>query len=125
VGQEITLVNEDGLCHRFFSAQAPQPFDGGLLKPGGSSTLRFEVPGPVPVYCALHGGRQAMILVVPTRTFAVVGPTGEFVLPGLQPGRCVPEVWSEGAQGQPVDFMVPAGGLADLELAVTAARPAR
>src|SRR5688572_25199131 len=77
-GTRVSFTNQDRIFHRFFSSSANQVFDTGLLAPGSSSAVGLDRAGAVNVYCSLHEGRQATILVTPTSQSAVVGPRGEF-----------------------------------------------
>jgi plastocyanin len=95
VGRSVRIVNEDEICHSFFSSSPNNAFDLELLKPGEAGTVRFEHPGPVQVYCSLHSGKQATILVAPTAYFAVVDHGGEFAIDNTEPGHYVLEAWNE------------------------------
>jgi len=96
----VRFVNEDRICHRFFASSKHNEFDLGLLQPGTSNEWQFQHPGVVHVYCSLHVGKQATILIVPTPYFAVVRPTGEFAIENLAPGTYDLETWSEGVPRQ-------------------------
>jgi hypothetical protein len=85
-GQTVRIRNDESICHRPFSSSTGNAFELPLLDPGDVGKVSFDEPGLVRVYCSLHAGEQASILVVPTPYFAVVGPTGEFALDGLPPG---------------------------------------
>ena len=110
VGRSVCFVNEDAICHGFFSSSIDNTFDLGLLQPNDTRTVRFEHPGLVHVYCSLHSKKQSTILVAPTPHFALVGPTGEFEVENLWPGRYVLETWSEGRPSQRVEVTVSPGG---------------
>lgn len=108
-GQTVRFENYDDIYHRFFSSSLPNAFDLGMLEPGTSRTIRFDHPGPVQVYCSLHGGKQATILVVPTRHFTLVGSTGEFRIPNLVPGEYLLETWADGVPPGRMELTVPSG----------------
>jgi hypothetical protein len=110
VGQRVRVVNGDRIFHRWFATADHAPFDTGPLAPGAEFALRFDRPGPVHVHCALHEGRQATVLVIPTPHFAVVGTHGEFELRGLSPGPHELETWGEGLPPQRFRVTVPPSG---------------
>ena len=122
VGQRVRLVNDDLICHRWFSSAEQHAFDTGMVAPGTDRMLRFEQPGAVHVYCALHEGRQATILVVPTPHYARVGRHGEFEIDGLLPGPHELETWAEGLQPHRLGVLVPDGGGTVIEFPIDAAR---
>ncbi len=116
VGQSVHIVNEEEVCHGFFSSSAPNAFDLGLVKPGASSTLCLTQPGTVHVYCSLHAGRQATILVVPSPYFGVVDPAGEFEIKELPPDEYVLETAGEDLGAQPQHVRVRGGGAELVEI---------
>jgi plastocyanin len=107
VGCTVHVVNDDDICHSFFSSSGKNAFELGLQKPGESSSMRFEAPGPVQVYCKLHAGKQATLLVAPTAHFGVVNSTGQFEIDNFDPGDYVLETWTEGRALQRVEVTVP------------------
>ena len=90
----MRFVNDDKICHRFFSSSKSNAFDLGLLKPKASRVQRFERPGLIHIYCSLHSRKQASILITTTPHFAVANEAGDFEIKGLAPGRYQLEVWS-------------------------------
>jgi hypothetical protein len=125
--QEVWIVNDDRICHRFFASLPPNDFDLGMLRPGESRPLRFGAAGTVHVYCSLHGGRQATILVAPTPYYALASAAGEFAIQGLPPGRYELETWSEDRPPERLEVTVPESGTPFVEIVVAApaARPPR
>lgn len=100
VGQTITIRNEEQVCHRFFSSSPGMAFDLELLHPGMSCSLVFDRPGIAHVYCSLHGGKQATVVVVPSRYHGFVGPDGAFTFE-TPAGDYVVDTVGEGLASRP------------------------
>lgn len=117
-GRSVHIVNDDDICHSFFSSSEHNAFELGIQRPGESNTIRFESPGPVQVYCKLHTGKQATILVAPTTHFAVVSSSGQFEIDNFEPGTYVLETWNEVRALQQLEVVVPARRTKFVEIAV-------
>lgn len=65
VGQPLRLHNHDGVCHAWFSASAPHTSALGTLRPGEGTTVVFDQPGTVQLYCSLHPGERITVHVTP------------------------------------------------------------
>jgi hypothetical protein len=108
-GLTVVVCNDDGICHQFFSSTAGNEFELPRLDPGETAFLRAQRPGLVRVYCALHAGEQATMLVVPSPHFAVVEPDGAFALEGLCPGDYELQELRGGRPAMRLRVAVPAG----------------
>jgi plastocyanin len=53
VGTTLTVRNDGALPHTITAIDGT--FDSGHIGPGGTYELTLGAPGPVPVYCTLHG----------------------------------------------------------------------
>lgn len=63
-GTTLTFVNEDDVAHTATAGpDAASSFDTGVLEPGESATVTFDVQGPHPYHCELHSSMQATIHV--------------------------------------------------------------
>jgi plastocyanin len=114
--QEVRFQNRDRICHSWFSTSEPNSFQTEQLHPGDDASVRFARPGFVHVYCTLHRGRQATILVTPVQRFALVDPAGGFEIPGLPPGPHRLEAWSERYPRQQWQITIPSHGARFVEL---------
>lgn len=61
VGQEVTIVNRDGVPHTWTSTDGR--FDSGSLGPGDSFTFTFDQPGEYAFYCKIHPYMEGKIVV--------------------------------------------------------------
>ena len=86
VGSRVTFPNDDPFLHNVFSQSSRRPFDLGSYPRGRTKTEDFPDAGVVDVYCNIHPGMAATILVLPNRRFASVAPDGSFAIPGVPPG---------------------------------------
>ncbi len=121
VGERVVFENRESICHGFFSSSKANAFDLGLLQPDGSRAFRFERPGRVHVYCSLHAGRQATILVAPTPWFATVDALGHYAIRDLPPGAYVFETCSERHRPTRRNVVVPESGPFVVDIAIDAA----
>ena len=106
VGQEVRFANEDTIYHKFFSSSDDNAFELGLLDPGVAKSVRFNRPGFVHIYCSLHSGKEATLLITPTPHYCTVGSTGAFSLLDLPAGPYILEIWGEAAPRQHVQVRV-------------------
>ena len=93
-GQELRIFNSDSLCHSFFSSSTGNAFKTPILQPSESAKLRLETPGLVQIYCSLHEGRQARVIVLPSPYFQNVDGQGHFLLRELPPGDYRLAAWT-------------------------------
>src|SRR5947209_1192263 len=66
VGTVVDFPNFDPIFHNAFSNYNGQVFDVGLYPPGSSRSVRFARPGIVRVFCNIHAGMSAVIVVLNT-----------------------------------------------------------
>jgi plastocyanin len=116
VGTGVTFPNLDPIYHSAFSTFSGQIFDLGLYPPGTSRTVTFRHAGIVRVFCNIHPGMSAVILVLENPWFAVSDAAGAFSIPNVPPGEYRMRVFHERASQKVLDALerrVAAGG-ADL-----------
>jgi plastocyanin len=94
VGANVEFKNVDKIFHNVFSPTAGSEFDLGLYRGGMSKVQQMQAPGEVDVYCNIHPGMHARILVVPNRFHAQVGPDGRYEITDVPPGRYTLVAWS-------------------------------
>src|SRR6185437_11316671 len=86
-GSSVSFPNMDPIFHNVFSLSKPKSFDLGSYDKGDTRVVTFPKPGIVEVYCHLHPNMQATVVITPNRWYAQPGPSGEYKLPDLPPGR--------------------------------------
>ncbi len=94
-GQSVEMANDDAIYHNVFSYSRPNDFDLGLYPAGETRTLTLRAAGVVKMYCSIHESMNATILVVPTRWFDTVSPSGDYALSDVRPGRYRAVFWAE------------------------------
>ncbi len=92
---EVQFPNADPIYHNVFSVSAPNRFDLGLYRSGGSKEKRFDEPGLVRVYCNIHPQMVGFVMVVDSDFAAVTGPDGTFRFAGVPPGNWTVRAWQE------------------------------
>ena len=92
-GQTVEFHNSDNVFHNIFSYSPPKKFDLGRYPKGKSRSVTFAKAGPVQVYCDIHSDMRGDIIVVPSRSFALIGPSGHFRISDVDPGVHTIKVW--------------------------------
>ena len=116
-GTTAFFPNVDRATHNVFSAGPTSTFDLGQLRSGDrGKPVVLNEPGVVEIYCDVHPGMWAEVLVTPNDHFTRVSG-GNFRLVGVPVGERVIAVWTAGAppnrqtvtvtpQGATVDFVL-------------------
>ena len=98
VGATVRFPNFDPILHNAFSTSQSNSFDVGLYGQGEESEpVRFVNPGLVRVYCNVHHGMVAHILVLDTPYFVIPDEKGRFRLTQLPEGPGELLIWHERA----------------------------
>ena len=92
-GSPIHFANRDEVYHNVFSVSPAKRFDLGKYPPRAINRVTFDRPGVVNLYCDIHPGMAAWVVVVPHRVFARPTASGAFQLPDLPPGHYVLRAW--------------------------------
>lgn len=92
-GQTVEFHNSDNVFHNIFSYSPPKKFDLGRYPKGKSRSVTFVKAGAVQIYCDIHSDMRADIIVAPSRSFALVGPSGRFRIDDVAPGTHTVTVW--------------------------------
>jgi plastocyanin len=112
-GESVDFVNRDNIYHNVFSSSSGNSFDLGLYHGGKEKTVLMRSPGEVDVYCNIHPGMHAKVLVIPPgSSVAEVKPDGTYTLPDLAPGQYTLVAWSARAEPVRSRVEVQAGGAA-------------
>ena len=120
-GSRVRFPNRDRILHNVFSVSRGTAFDLGLLGEGPGAEAVLEQPGLVRIFCNVHHGMVAYVLVVDTPHYATPDAGGRFRLAGLPAGRGELTVWHEQAEPATRELTLPAPGPVRLELEI--ARP--
>jgi plastocyanin len=87
VGTRVSFPNADKVLHNVFSLTPGDAFDLGGVKAGDRpNPVALLKPGHVEVFCNIHSGMRADILVVPNAHWAQVRPDGSFQISGVPVG---------------------------------------
>jgi plastocyanin len=96
VGTTVQFPNNDRVFHDVFSFRDGKRFELGLYPVGAVKHVPFDRPGLSRVFCNIHPGMAAYILVVDTPHFAISDRNGHFLLPDVPPGTYAYHAWRPG-----------------------------
>jgi plastocyanin len=96
VGTTVSFPNHDRVFHDVFSFRDGKRFELGLYPVGAVKHVPFDRPGLSRVFCNIHPGMAAYILVVDTSHFAVSDRDGNFSLPEVPAGTYPYHAWRPG-----------------------------
>jgi|SRR5579863_8838785 len=96
-GSTVSFPNQDVILHNVFSVSPGNAFDLGFYGTGGSKDKKFDTAGLVRVFCNVHHGMVAYILVLDTPYYTAAAADGTFTLSGLPKGPGELTVWHEQA----------------------------
>ena len=120
VGSTVNFPNHDPFNHNVFSLSEDNPFDLGLYGRGETRSVRFTRPGIVQIYCNVHAQMSAIVVVRDNAWYTQPETDGTFSLPSVPAGTYTLHAWHERVPEVTRQVQVPAGGLADLTLALDA-----
>lgn len=117
-GTKLTFANYDAIFHNVFSLTPNNKFDLGAYQAGEAPrSVVMTQPGVVDVFCNMHSGMSASVLVVPNSHFAKVKPDGSYSLPGVPVGQHRVVAWMPNAEAQSQDITISeSGGSANFAL---------
>jgi plastocyanin len=96
VGTTVAFPNHDRVFHDVFSFRDGKRFELGLYPVGAIKHVPFDRPGLSRVFCNIHPGMAAYVMVVDTPHFAVSDHDGNFSLPDLPSGTYPYHAWRPG-----------------------------
>ena len=96
VGTTVSFPNHDRVFHDVFSFRDGKRFELGLYPVGAVKHVPFDRTGLSRVFCNIHPGMAAYILVVDTSHFAVTDRDGTFSLPDVPAGTYPYHAWRPG-----------------------------
>jgi plastocyanin len=124
-GSTLRFPNRDPILHNVFSVSRGNAFDLGLLGHGPGAETSLEQPGLVRIYCNVHHGMVAYVMVVDTPYYANPDATGRFRLAGLPAGRGRLIAWHEQTDTATLELTLPSPGPIEVELGVSRPRVPR
>jgi plastocyanin len=96
-GTTVELPNNDRVFHNVFSFHNAKRFDLGMYPVGTSRRVTFDRQGLSRVFCNIHPGMAAYVMVVDSPYFAVSDRQGRFSMPSVPAGRYTYHAWRSGA----------------------------
>jgi plastocyanin len=124
VGSRVQFPNEDPILHNVFSVSPGNAFDLGIYRNGPPKEKRFEQAGLVRVFCNVHQGMVAYILVLDTPHYVMPGEDAAWKLTGLPKGPGKLTVWHEQADPWSTELTLPlAEAAAPVEARLVVVRP--
>ena len=115
VGTTVRFPNNDRVLHNVFSFKDGKRFDLGLYPVGMTREVVFDRPGVSRLFCNIHPGMAAYIVVVPSPYFAASDHDGRIVLANVPAGPQRYHAWRPGAAELTGTVIV--NGASTLELA--------
>ena len=121
VGQEVRITNSDPLTHNIHPmAVTNREWNKVQLKGSQPLLSSFDKAEFIPVKCNLHSWMRAYFAVMGTSYFAVTGEEGQFILPGLPPGKYTLTAWHETYGTRNQEITVAAGQQVTVDFAYNA-----
>ena len=114
VGTTVRFPNNDRVLHNVFSFKDGKRFDLGLYPVGMTREVLFDRAGVSRLFCNIHPGMAAYIVVVDSPHYAVSDHEGRLVLAGVPAGPQRYHAWRPGAAD--VTGTVVVDGTSTLEL---------
>ena len=114
-GTTVDFPNRDRFYHNVFSLSKTARFDHGRYAQGRSTSVRFDRPGIVRVFCDIHSHMNAFILVFSHPFFAVTDEEGRYRIENVPPGTYGVIAWNEGVSSDSKPVTVSDGGAAELD----------
>jgi plastocyanin len=115
-GTSVDFTNDDWVTHNVFSKSKVKAFDLGLYGKEQSKVVKFEEPGRVDIFCAIHPRMSAVILVLQNPYFTKPSEDGSFTLPNVPAGQWKLRIYRPGQEQGPVSVKVPAKGTVEVKL---------
>jgi plastocyanin len=103
VGTSVRFPNHDQIHHHVYSFSPTKTFELPLYKGEDAAPVLFDKVGVVKIGCNIHDWMSGIILVLPSRHFAVTDATGRFVLEDLPSGAYTVVAWHALSKVKPED----------------------
>ena len=111
VGTRVRFPNSDQIHHHVYSFSRTKTFELPLYKGENAPPVLFDKPGVVKIGCNIHDWMSGIILVLPTRHFAITEDDGPLRAvrtcrrarirspPGMRRAGKKPKTWRSGRTG--------------------------
>jgi hypothetical protein len=96
-GSTVRFPNNDRVLHNIFSFRDGKKFDLGLYPVGQARGVKFDRAGISRLFCNIHPGIAAFVVVVDSPYYAVTDREGAFSLVGVPAGQYTYHAWKPGA----------------------------
>ena len=96
VGPTVAFPNHDRVFHNVFSFRDGKRFDLGLYPVGAVKDIPFDRPGLSRVFCNIHPGMAAYLMVVDSPYFALSDADGRFTVSNVPAGTFPYHAWRPG-----------------------------
>jgi plastocyanin len=93
VGTAVRFPNHDQIHHHVYSFSPTKTFELPLYKGEAAAPVVFDKVGAVKIGCNIHDWMSGIILVLPSRHFAVTDSSGHFVLEDVPGGTYTLVAW--------------------------------
>ena len=126
-GTRVHFPNKDQIQHHVYSFSRTKTFELPLYRGAEAPPVLFDKPGVVKLGCNIHDWMSAVILVVPTRHYAVTDDAGRYALRGLPAGEYTLIAWHERSRQKTAELtrkakLGHAGAVVDFEVSLSAKR---
>lgn len=116
VGSTVRFQNRDDVYHNVFSVSPAKRFDLGRYPPHAINQVTFSRAGIVNLFCEIHPGMAAWVVVLPHRLFTRPERDGSFALPKLPSGSYTVVAWHPSYGRMTREVEVPRHGDVQLDL---------
>ena len=106
-GTLVHFPNYDQIRHHVYSFSRVKTFELPLYRGESAKPVLFDKPGVVKLGCNIHDWMSGIILVLPTRHFAMTDDDGRYALPGLGAGTHTITAWHELSEKKTEDLARP------------------
>jgi plastocyanin len=126
-GTRVFFPNSDQIQHHVYSFSRTKSFELPLYRGEEAPPVLFDKPGVVKLGCNIHDWMSAIILVLPSRFYALTDADGRYAIRDLPPGDYSLVPWHERSRGKTEALARPAkvtaaGTVVDFELSLEAER---
>ena len=116
VGSTMAFANHDAVEHNVFSLSQEARFDLGFFGRDAVRSQTFENAGLVHVYCNVHPGMSAFVLVRDSPYFTRPSGDGSFSIERVPSGTYVLHVWHERTGDYQQDVVISENGVSGLTI---------
>jgi len=115
-GSKVYFKNEDSFIHRVYSVSEPARFDFRGFK--DERNEEFPTMGEVELFCGIHTGMNAYIIVTANDYFARADASGHYVIKNVPPGTYKLTIWHPRLDPVEKTVTVPKSGNATMDVSL-------